>query len=454
MRKSILTFLLVTTIAFNLVACGNATPVVDEMPTEQVVSDENEQTASGEDNNTEAEEQATEIVLENNEIAVEAIQDESIEAKTMAKVIGEWVGYFRNNNKDVTARLSIKPDGSYTMKCVFGADGWVHSYYAGNIETQLIGDEAVLSFTVDETDDANFDSFYSIGDYFVDGVRDLGYESKNLYLTQANNGDSLCDMYFGESRPVFFEYDDPYANGAKLFEIKNPSTQYYYEGDEVPSIDYSLKQISIKSNEIIDTESWFSEVGDISVGYYWSDDKYTYCKSTVRDYEYTHLDVYDNSSDSGEGDLLYTFDMSDFQYMDVNKESFFSSYATQGIKYALIRDDVLYISTAHRTYADACPLTGYITAIDINTGDVIWKTEPLINNADSFDFIGDTIVAGYGFTNEPDYLKIIDIKTGALVRQVDVKNAVDYIKYKNGKLYVRCYSYDYVFEVEKQNLYE
>lgn len=448
MKRRILTVILSVCMLVSLTACKDSnvkSDVTDTEVVEEVTTSGNEDTVSEQI----ADNANVEEVKADNELIEEQVQVPSVEEQTFAEVVGEWIGYFVNNSKDVTARLSIKPDGTYSLDCVFGDDGWVHSHYAGEVKTYLVGDEAVLSFTVEETDDGNFDNVTSIGDYFLDGVRDLGYDSKNLYLTQANNGDSLCDRYFGVTRPVFYEYDDPYSNGAKYYEIKNPSTDYYYAGDETPSIDYALNQVSIKPNDVTDTQTWFSMVGEPAPDYYWADEKYIYCKSTVKDYEYTHLDVYDNTSDDGEGELLYTFDMSDFQYMKTNGESAFARYATQGIKYALIKDDVLYISTAHRTYAESCPLTGYITAIDINTGNVLWKTEPLINNADSFDFIGDTIVAGYGFTDEPDYLKIIDIKTGALVSQCDVKNAADYIKYKDGKLYVRCYSYDYIFDVVK-----
>ena len=46
--------------------------------------------------------------------------------------------------------------------------------------------------------------------------------------------------------------------------------------------------------------------------------------------------------------------------------------------------------------------------VDVNSNSVIWKTEPLTSNANTFEIIGDNIVCGYGFTAEPDYLYILD----------------------------------------------
>lgn len=57
------------------------------------------------------------------------------------------------------------------------------------------------------------------------------------------------------------------------------------------------------------------------------------------------------------------------------------------------------------------------------------------------------IVSGYGFTKEPDFLYLLDKKTGQVIARAKVKSGPDYIVLKDGKVYVRCYDMDYVFEI-------
>ena len=62
--------------------------------------------------------------------------------------------------------------------------------------------------------------------------------------------------------------------------------------------------------------------------------------------------------------------------------------------------------------------------------------------------VGDVILCGYGFTAEDDFLYQIDRKTGAVIGETDLASMMDYIVYQDGRLYVRTYHTDYVFEVE------
>lgn len=64
----------------------------------------------------------------------------------------------------------------------------------------------------------------------------------------------------------------------------------------------------------------------------------------------------------------------------------------------------------------------YITALDKITGKVLWRTKPLISNAANFEIIEDTLIAGYGFTAEPDYLYLLDKK---LVRSM-IKSGLEF----------------------------
>lgn len=439
----------------SLTACGSKEPV--DNVSESNVTDE---AASNQDDGKDSEEATDEASIEeekseakNEATQSAAVSVEDIKAQVLASIVGEWEGSFMNGNRPATARVLVKPDGEYYIKLLFGADGWIHSYYSGSVEIEELGEDYIAVFKVADSDDGNFSNADSIGDFYIDAVRKNDYGTRVLYVTQANNGDSIFSLYFDDVRPMFYEYTDPYEGeyAASYYEVKSPSDDYYYKGTEESKKSYSLKMESIKPNEIIDTEEWFNTVGESEPGYYWADENYLYCKSEAKDYEYTQLDVYDNRVDGGDAPLLYSFNMIDFHETGEfkNDDDIFASYTAQGIRYALIKDDILYICTGHRTYAASNPKTGYITAIDINTGEVIWKTKQQVCNSSNFAIVDDTIVCGYGFTDEPDFLYVVDIKTGQVVDTYDVKNAVDYVVNQDNKLYVRCYSYNYVYDIER-----
>ena len=117
-------------------------------------------------------------------------------------------------------------------------------------------------------------------------------------------------------------------------------------------------------------------------------------------------------------------------------------------RYAYVENNIAYISMYHMTYADTMPFHAYIIAVDLNTGALLWRSLPLICNSDNFVVLDDVIISGYGFTAEPDYIYQIDKSFGTVLEQIPVKSQADYLIMKDGKLYVRTYNTDYVFEVK------
>jgi hypothetical protein len=79
----------------------------------------------------------------------------------------------------------------------------------------------------------------------------------------------------------------------------------------------------------------------------------------------------------------------------------------------------------------------------------LWRSQPLVCNANNFVIINDVIICGYGFTAEPDFLYLIDKTTGEILQQIKVKTAPEYLIQKDNKLYVRTYDRDYLFEVRQ-----
>ena len=78
-------------------------------------------------------------------------------------------------------------------------------------------------------------------------------------------------------------------------------------------------------------------------------------------------------------------------------------------------------------------MNAYITALDRNSNQIIWRSQPLICNASNFIIIDRVIICGYGFTAEPDYLYLIDKTTGNILQQIKLKTAPSYIIPKDNK---------------------
>ena len=103
-------------------------------------------------------------------------------------------------------------------------------------------------------------------------------------------------------------------------------------------------------------------------------------------------------------------------------------------------DGVLYVEHTHLTYAT--PTRGrnaYISAIDVAAGKTLWRSAALVANARTFVVSGDLIVSGYGFTAEPDFLYLLDRRSGKVLDRLPVASAPEVIKLRGDRLHVRAY---------------
>ena len=108
----------------------------------------------------------------------------------------------------------------------------------------------------------------------------------------------------------------------------------------------------------------------------------------------------------------------------------------------------LYFDCNYNGYASLSKKqTGYLAALDVETGKVIWTTAALTSGYRGFLVYNDVIFTGYGFTDEPDFLFVINRYTGKVLQKLKLKSAPSYIVAKKGKLYVRTYDHDYVFAI-------
>ena len=82
---------------------------------------------------------------------------------------------------------------------------------------------------------------------------------------------------------------------------------------------------------------------------------------------------------------------------------------------------VLYVQNAHLTYArSSYGQNAYITAFDAQTKRRLWRSSALVANAQTFAVTPDYLITGYGFTAEPDWLYLLDRRTGRVVERLSL----------------------------------
>ena len=145
--------------------------------------------------------------------------------------------------------------------------------------------------------------------------------------------------------------------------------------------------------------------------------------------------------------VQYKLDFSNFvraPYTNPGDESF----VFQSIRRAVIVGDVLYVQHGHNTYAySSRGDNAYISAIDLRQHKILWTTVPLTCNSEDFIIVNNTIICGYGFTQEEDYVYLVDMATGKRRQTIKVASGPETIVFKNDKVYVRTYNTDYVFDI-------
>ena len=206
----------------------------------------------------------------------------------------------------------------------------------------------------------------------------------------------------------------------------------------------TLKQVSCTENDITDDEDWFRRAGFNPPGNDASDDQYNYV--LTGDKGYGTMSVVE-INDVETGKLKYRFDFSDLLYAKGYEGN---DFVERGVRHCFITDDYLYVNLYHSTYAESCPDNAFMMCIDINTGETVWVSEKLTSNSCNFVRWGDNIITGYGFTAEDDYIYILNRFTGEVTEKIKVKKSPDYFAFVDDEIWVRTYSYDYVFKIQDE----
>ncbi len=223
--------------------------------------------------------------------------------------------------------------------------------------------------------------------------------------------------------------------------MENPSWEYYCAMEPASlAAPLKLTKLTQEANQITDTDDWF-EKNNLSLnvedsGKYGlgipSDENGGKCRIQVVD---------------GEKGEVFELDFSDFEYAGDFKQSE-KEFVRQQIRYAQVKDHILYLSIGHLTYAESSPHNAYVAAVDLAEKKMLWKSQPLVSNAANFVIKGDVLLCGYGFTAEPDYIYQLDLGSGKVIDKTAVKSKADYLILKDNILYVRTYNTDYTFRIE------
>lgn len=150
----------------------------------------------------------------------------------------------------------------------------------------------------------------------------------------------------------------------------------------------------------------------------------------------------------GKGETVqHIYDFTHYEYSPEYVEED-AMFVQQRTNWAAMDGDILYVSHWHSTYAASSKgMNAYITAIDVQSNKVLWRTPPLVCNMANFEVLNDVIVCGYGFTTEKDYVYTINRKSGGIVQKLPVKTGPEMIVRKGNQLFVRTYDTDYVFGI-------
>jgi hypothetical protein len=112
----------------------------------------------------------------------------------------------------------------------------------------------------------------------------------------------------------------------------------------------------------------------------------------------------------------------------------------EDVTFAREAGGLIYVSNTHLTYASATKgRNAYLTAIDPERGKTLWRSRALVANSRTFVIDRNLIVAGYGFTAEPDYLYLLDRRNGRVLDRLEVPSAPEIIKLRGERLDVRTY---------------
>ena len=138
------------------------------------------------------------------------------------------------------------------------------------------------------------------------------------------------------------------------------------------------------------------------------------------------------------GGMKYAFDLTSFGFPPTSIAP--RAYGPQEVVWARQVGRLLVVQTSHLGYArDSANRNGYLTGIDIASGKVAWRSRSLVANAQNFLVVNGMVVSGYGFTAEPDWLYLLDAKTGRVRDRLPLPSMAERLTRSGERIVARCY---------------
>ncbi len=308
------------------------------------------------------------------------------------------------------------------------------------------------SYTFNVTDQGLYIVFspYEIASYAAGYLEVLltddeypGLIQKAYIMDEAQDMDKLVDTKEGDAVEVepnerVFESD--------VFDIENPTWDAYVADSvkESSSGQITLSKVTEEKTDWIDVESWSAERGVETASPYHEDDLFEYIpyNPVGYSYMYTGLQIYEKDGQK----LIYDLNLESLCNGPDSRDGI-ASDTNQFIRYEETVGSTLYVEIGHNEYSVDEPDSNYIVAIDLDSKEVLFRSEPLVANAGNFRIVDDCIICGYGFTAEPDYIYVLDRFTGRKLDTIKVNSAPEQFEIIDGVLNVATYNTSYTFKI-------
>lgn len=334
-------------------------------------------------------------------------------------------------------------------------------YADGDVFTDKLENDT-YTFTVDDKGLHIIFSPYEVASYAAGTIIvDFSYDEYPDLITEAFKMTAPVDL---ESRIIRSdggttdlkaqssyspEESDEEDDHDDAIEVVNPTWSYYFDDSfkkDIESHYLTLTQTKEERSDWLDTEVWASDHGFTLQEFPYDDESYHYeaYNPYMYGYMYNSLVI----SEVGSGNIIGDYNLARV-CNGYDEKEVRSSDQTEFIRYAKIVDDILYVEIGHMGYASEGPDNAYIVAIDMKTNKMIFRSEPLMANGNNFKIVDDTIICGYGFTAEPDYIYLLDRYTGKMVQQIPVRSAPYVFELVGDTLYVATYNTAYEFTMTR-----
>ena len=138
------------------------------------------------------------------------------------------------------------------------------------------------------------------------------------------------------------------------------------------------------------------------------------------------------------GGMKYAFDLTSFGFPPTSIAP--RAYGPQEVVWARQVGRLLIVQTSHLGYAkDSANRNAYLTAIDIASGKVAWRSRSLVANAQNFLVVNGMVVSGYGFTAEKDWLYLLDARKGRVRDRLALPSMAERLTRNGDRIVARCY---------------